>query len=211
MPWRVKKNPFLSLSITAKEEKKKTIGIIGTHAGVGVTYLGWILSMYLSQKKRKRTAYLELSGKNDFYYIQKKYCGDNPDWAEKRQFERKKLTCFCQVKEEDIGTIWNSGYDYIVVDFGSQIQKRQNEFLHCDEKIVLCSQSVWHKPYFEQFKHRIEYIPNYKEWNYFIMLGTKETAKQWGKKENIQFQPVPFLSEELGFYEEVEQLFRSLI
>ncbi|MEA4845753.1 MAG: hypothetical protein VB106_00805 [Clostridiaceae bacterium] len=123
-----------------KPVNQEIFGIIGTGRGVGVTHFTVMTAGYLGGVLRKRCAVLEWNSPGDFRNM-RKLCAK----------EQSKAGCF-QILESDyyeragIDTLLlckKSGYQAVIVDYGTVREGNLEEFLRCDRQFVLGSLSDW--------------------------------------------------------------------
>lgn len=167
-------------------EDQETIGIIGTGPGVGVTHLAVMTAGYLSGVMRKRCAVLEWNSHGDFLRM-RKMCGKEKD-----------LNGGCRILEADyyegagIDTLLlckKSGYQAVIVDYGTVSPGSLREFLRCDRQFVLGSLSEWQMEAFLEFegkKNKTE-----KSWETLVTFGSEEARKNMEKRLKIPVRRVP--------------------
>lgn len=186
--------------------EKKTIGIMGTLQGVGVTYTSILVGVHFSQILGKKTALLEMNDKNDFYEIQMMLDGKEES---RKEFRYGKLYFYRQVQEEEMGEIMNHNFDCIILDFGSQYKKHRNEFLKCNQKLIICSQTIWRQKYLSEFLAEYENVTEKSTWNYLAVFGKKRIFSVWNKK-NVRLQSIPFVADPFSLNLEIEKVFELL-
>lgn len=98
------------------------------------------------------------------------------------------------VKSEEIPTLMNRRYDYLILDMGSQNEADLSEFLRCNRKLVLGSLAPWkvqsYLAFFDQFHH----ICNVrKDFCYFSQWGSEKDNRTFSKAHHISMQNIPFI------------------
>lgn len=186
--------------------EKKTIGVMGTVQGVGTTYTSLLIGIHFSQILGKKTALLEMNQKNDFYELQ--LVLDEQDES-KKEFQFGNLYFYRQVQEGQMGEIMNHDFDCIILDFGSHYKKYKNEFLKCNQKLVLCSLTIWKQKYLMDFMTEYEDVQEGKGWNYLAIFGQKKLYSFCNSK-HIKFKSIPFVKDPFCLNLEIERVFEIL-
>lgn len=154
---------------------RETIGLIGTHHGVGVTHTGLMLAFYMGEELGKRTAILECNGHHDMSRIQNAY-----EWSveEAFSFTFQRITCYKEVTRNRIATIFGEDYECIILDFGTDLITNKEEFLRCHTKIVIGGRSEWDKQKLCDFVKASETIRGSDTWQYFIPQVSDQTKEK---------------------------------
>lgn len=167
-----------------KEPKKKTIGIMGSDRGVGVTHLALAIANFISIETGEKVILADLSGTKELKRI--KTAKDGTLYG---------AAYFPDVTNEQIPRLMNESYDYLVFDFGSDREKNFREFLRCERKIVTGSFSLWKRQAYDDFMQYAKYEKSYMEWDYCALFGIKkEDKKNFKKLYGVPVREVPFFS-----------------
>lgn len=169
-------------------ERKESIGILGVQSGVGVTHLGVAMMEYSLRYRRRRTAYVELSGNHEIEQLQ--------DLAGKKFHYPGHAMFFPNQSDRSPGEWLQSDCDTYIVDGGSDFYRSKNEFMRCDKKLVLMSLSPWKNQEVEQF---MTYIYEGEKWGSSVTLlahlGNKEDKKEFQKKYKIPIYCSPYIED----------------
>lgn len=166
-----------------------TIGVMGTHHGVGVTHTALALASFLRRSGR-RVAVVELSGQSalDCFGKQKESHGSPCSY--------KGLNVFPEADSLLAGTVRNGNYDYCILDLGCVQERRKQELFRCDVKLIVTDGAPWksekRKGPLEIFKE----IESLKGWwllvNFCENTVPADCRKLNVRTELLRFSPDPF-------------------
>lgn len=179
-----------------KLKEKISIGIIGIERGCGATHLAIALANYLQSGMGKKTAFIELSGKNEL-----------KEMIQKEGKGKKKLlgvSYFTDINTEKIPEIMNSKYEAFVLDLGSDYTAAREEFLRCDRKIVIGSISPWKIFAYEHFIKNVIVAENYESWEFLVLFANLSDKKKVQKRYEMHLASVPWI--ENPFYLKKEDI-----
>ena len=186
----MKRKPILlNKLIKGSQSSRKTIGLLGIHHGVGVTYTGMLLAFYMGEELGKKTAYLECNNHHDLSLIEPLYRWNSVD---KSCFVFRNITFYKDVRSEGIANIFNSDYECLILDFGIDMLNYRNEFLRCGTKIVISSQAEWNKQRFMRFIKSNETIRGNETWLNFIPYADNKMVKRMKAKCNRMFFSIQY-------------------
>lgn len=151
---------------------REVIGLIGTHHGAGVTYTGLMLAFYLGEELGKKIAYLECNRQKDMSLIQRAYEWSNEDEI---SFSYHQITCYREVKLDQIADILGEDYECVIVDFGTDFTGSRAEFIRCTRKIVIGGHSEWDQTKLREFAQAAQAIPGSETWMYLIPQANERT------------------------------------
>ncbi len=166
-----------------------TIGVLGAIPGVGGTHLSLMLGTYWSQFRGKRVAVTEQSEDRAL---------DRLCRARGAALSELGYFTYCHVDYyplsggQTLVEILSRPYDIVIVDFGHTYKAALNEFLRCQQKIVLCHLQEWR---IEGFSLLLEQIldPYIRQsLIYATCFYPKEYIKQAEKKWGVHFFEIPF-------------------
>lgn len=195
--------------MSRKTRGKKTaalevIGVIGTGRGVGVTHFAVMTAGYISGILRKQCAVLEWNSHGDFGNM-KKVC------TKEESMTRFKILETDYYEQAGIDTLLlckKSGYQVVIVDYGTIRDGNLEEFLRCDRQFVLGSLSEWQIKAFLEFEERGNRAE--KSWETLVAFGSEEARKNIQKRLKSPIQRVPVsvdafvvTSKTLGFYQKI--------
>lgn len=164
-----------------------TIGLIGCHPGCGVTHFAIALSSFCGSKLRKKTALLEMHGREELSAL---------NLTDKNTIHflchgADYYPCF---NSEKLPYLLNCGYEYFILDFGNIQEADRQEFLRCDRKLVLGSMVPWKIQSFEHF-----FTTSYNEeaigrgFTYLVQSGSYKNIVEFSKRHHITMQSIPFI------------------
>lgn len=189
--------------------QKTIIGVVGTHRSAGVTHLCIMLATYISDILGKRTAVLECNQHSDFAYIQQAYEG-NLKKAKCKEFIIYNVMYYKCVNEKEIADIMNDNYDYIIIDFGSDLDQYSNEFLRCNSKLIVGSLCDWKRHKFYSFLRKAENMNGYLKWQYLMLFGEKEEIKEVQHDLNIMVNSIPYEPDPFRISKVIMNLFQKI-
>jgi hypothetical protein len=206
----MRKRPKLLRSIygLGEQSNRKMIGLIGTHSGVGVTHTGLLLAGFLGNVLGRKTALVEMNTHKDFERIEEAYYGKEE--VTSRLFKINHVFYYKNAKQWETTDILNEYYEYIIFDFGSEMNKNQNEFLRCDKKIVISSLSDWKRNDLVQFIQNNQDRKGYSSWMYLFVFGQKRDLLDLRREVKVRarligYEPVPYIlsNETIGLFHSV--------
>lgn len=177
-------------------KEKVSIGIIGTGMGCGATHLAIALATYMQSGLGRRTAIIELSGKNEL-----------KDMIQKEGNKNQTLVGVHYFTDLGVGKmpeIMNSKYEVFVLDLGSDYALAREEFLRCDRKIVTGSISPWKVSAYEHFLKKVMETENITSWEFLILFANMSDKKKIQKKYGVQMISIPWI--ENPFYLKKEDM-----
>lgn len=184
----------------------RVIGIIGAGQHTGVTHTSVMLSVFLGAVAGKRTALAEYNDSG---------CFRQAGIILKNNFRSKyaaitKTVSIYGSSERDIADVISAGYDYVVIDFGSDWKKASSQFLMCSTKIVVGSTTWWKMHEFVGFLADIDGEHSRKNWIFLSAFSVKEGIRYLKKEFKINVRTIPFLADpmcldekSLGFFHEL--------
>ncbi len=200
---RTVKKVWKLLHSSKKPVNQEIIGIIGTGRGVGVTHFTVMTAGYLGGVLRKRCAVLEWNSHGDFRKM-RKLCAKEQFQAggfrilEADYYERAGINTLLLCKK--------SGYQAVIVDYGTVREGNLKEFLRCDRQFVLGSLSEWQMETFLEFERKGKKAE--KSWKTLVSFGSEEARKNAEKRLNIPISRIPVsvdvfavTGEIIGFYQ----------
>ncbi len=169
-----------------KPASQEVIGIIGTGRGVGVTHFTVMTAGFISGVLRKRCAVLEWNSHGDFLNMRRVCTKD------------KGTDGFFRILEADyyekagIDTLLlckKSGYQDLIVDYGTIKEGNLEEFLRCERQFVLGSLSEWQMKAFLEFEGRERKAE--KSWDTLIAFGSEQARKNMEKRLGFPVGRIP--------------------
>lgn len=136
------------------------------HRGAGVTSLCLAVSNFLANKQFSSVAYLEVNSTNEIHNLNTR--------NKTNHFKYLGIDFYSAVTLDDLSSLLQEKYDYLVLDFGVTNQYTNLEFMRCDLKLAICDLSSWHKSDLISFTHN--YLNNMRE--NIIFLGNPDKINQ---------------------------------
>lgn len=180
-----------------REKRRKytvTIGVSGADNKVGTTHLAIMLANYLSSKERYKVAVADMSTSASLSVLHGIYqdC-EKTSVPVAGSFQIHKVDYYSCVGQKDIANILQSGYEYVIMDFGRyDLPGLYYELLRCHMKILLGSCCEWQQQKFEHAIMLQEESEHAGDWNYAAFFGVDSVKKNLEKKFRIHVHRVPF-------------------
>jgi hypothetical protein len=192
-------------NLFSKVETPELIGIIGTGRGTGVTHFSVMTAGYLTGVMRMRCAVLEWNHHESFscmgaacFGVKK---GENP-------FRVLETDYFAKAGIDTLLLCKKSGYQAVIVDYGTAKEGNLEEFFRCSRQLVIGSLSEWQIGEFLEFEKRG--IKTEKSWNSLVSFGSEEARKSLEKRLKAPVRRIPFTidpfsvtAETISFYEQL--------
>lgn len=187
---------------------REVIGLIGIRAGTGVTYTGMMLSFYLGNELARKTAFVECSSHKDMELMQKVY-----EWnsEEDETFHFRNITCYKNVNPKRIADILGEDYEYVVIDFGSDLSVNREEFLRCSLKAVVGGRSEWDVLKLLTFISSHETLRCSDTWHYLIPQAADRMVTRLKKETHRRIWAVPYTEEPTRPNRSTKQFFKELL
>ena len=116
------------------------------------------------------------------------------------------------VKSDEIPALMNLGYDYLILDMGSQKEANLSEFLRCNRKLVLGSLAPWKVHTYLAFFDQFDSIYNVrKDFCYFSQWGSEKNNRTFSKANHISMQNVPFIQNPFRIEKQLFLFFDGLL
>ena len=192
------------------------IGIAGTSAGLGVTHLCITLANYTASKQRKKTACLELTDAKTFEQLGLSHLVHNKKWkdAANRYFTIHDVDYYPNVQKGELPLLINSGYEILILDFGTLNHTSLDELLRCDRKFLLCSHAPWRNSELSSCLSAFQTIHKMEFLLYLINYGSKLDLARLALDCSIpyeQLRSVPFLQNPFHIEKEWFSFFEKLL
>ena len=206
----MKQKPMLLQRLRKQEHGKgrEVIGLIGTHRGVGVTHTALMLTFYMGEECLRKTALLECNEHRDLRSIRDAY-----KWNKEREdaFSFHRITCYGEVNQDRIATIFNEDYECLILDFGMDFQANREELLRCSTKIIIGGLSEWDIPKLIAFNQAYEATPGSDSWLYFISRAKERTALRISREIGRKIDSVPYIEEPMIPSRITNQFFEKIL
>ena len=185
----------------------RTIALLGTKSGVGVTHTAIMLSHFLS--KNKKVALLELNSNNSFKELEQIINGKN---SVDDFFTYNKVDYYGSVNFTEFNKYHRDRYCYIIIDFGCYENLYDiDEYIRADNKLVIAHGIDWKIGETIRFYNNTrKYDPNCK-WNYLIPFLLKKDIKDISNEINNKIYTIPFNKNPFVINYEVKKVFGELV
>lgn len=171
-----------------KTQPTVTIGILGTGAAVGTTHLAFMLAVFLSSVMGRTTALVEHNDSQCFR--QAEIILRN---LKTRNISKiKKISIFKHTDDQELSKIIESGFEYVVVDFGKNFLEAKSLFYMCTSKMIVGSLSLWRIQEYVEFLVRREKEGARAHWAYLATSPIQEGQQYLKHKLGIRVQVIPF-------------------
>lgn len=206
----MKRKPILLKKLTRESRGRfrEVIGLIGTHAGAGVTHTGLMLAFYLGEELGRKTAFLECNNHRDMSLIQKAY-----EWSneEETSFCFRNITCFKNVLPDRVVDILGEDYEYVIIDFGTDLKGNRDEFLRCSMKAVVGGHSEWDVQKLLWFIKSYEILRGGEDWIYLIPQAGERLINRLKKETRCRICAIPYADDPTRPNRSTRQLFKEML
>lgn len=182
---------LLSRVKRSKSKGKRIIGIGGMQKGLGMTHTALMISTHLADIKREKTAYVELSQKNQIITLK-----DTFAWSQRSEtsLTHRNLTLYYNAGLPMLLQILQEDYQNLVLDFGTEaLEQYKEELFHCDLKLMLLSNAIWKKQEVKNFLSRVSNIYGAKDWDFLFPCISMEDKRELTKLFGIHTDVIPYL------------------
>ncbi|SFR62714.1 hypothetical protein [Anaeromicropila populeti] len=190
---------------------KKVIGVTGTHRGAGVTLFSVNMAVFLSQVCGLKIAVVEVNKHNDFLKIQMELSKDEKVKVTDEYFLFHSICFYKNVSQKSLPSLFNENYDSFILDLGSMETLLKDEFLRCNQKIVMCNLVEWKRDNLEHFMEAFKEIQEKKGWNFMVNLSGKEIVHELILEKGVLLQPVPVITDPFIISKEMSRLYYLLL
>ena len=169
-----------------KETGQEIIGIIGTGNSVGVTHFAVMTAGFLSGILRRRCAVLEWNSHGDFSRM-REVCAKEP--FQKGSFKLLETQYYENAGINTLLVCKKSGFQTVIVDYGTVGEDGFKEFLRCDRQFLLGSLSEWQMKAFLEFESKGNKAE--RSWETFLTFGSEEARKNMEKRLKRPVRRIP--------------------
>lgn len=168
----------------------QSIGVAGVQNNQGATRVCVQMGICFSKAFHARPELLEMNKSGDFGRLQKAIDGA----AKERMFEYQNVRFLKTVRKGEYGKVHSGEHYPCVMDFGRLFEEMEDEWLHCDRKIVLASGLEWSFPKLEEFIARFQKIPDFKRWIFLFPSLSAGEKREYRKQFGILAEKLPVFS-----------------
>lgn len=202
---KIVKRGWRSLIPFRKAAVPELIGIIGTGRGTGVTHFAVMTAGYLSGVMRMRCAVLEWNSHESIKRMGAVCSGEKRG---KDSFRVLETDYFSKAGIDTLLLCKKSGYQAVIVDYGTAEDGNLGEFFRCGRQLVIGSLSEWQISEFLEFEKRE--IKAERSWDSLVSFGSEEARKSLEKRLKVPVRRIPFsidpfsvTAETISFYEQL--------
>ncbi len=161
-------------------------GICGVGRSVGTTHLAVWSANYLASCCQKRTSVVEWSSHSDLIHLRL----DDKNAQAVRPFRLLEVDYYPQGEKEALSACIRSGYEEILIDFGSMRQEIRAEWFRCQVRILTASLSEWKLEAFLEFLAKEEELG--EGWICMAAFGSETIRREIEKQFRIPIERIPF-------------------
>lgn len=181
------------------------IGIVGTGRGTGVTHFAVMSAGYLTGVMRMRCAVLEWNHHESFSRMAAACSGEKKG---ENLFRVLETDYFGRAGIDTLLLCKKSGYQAVIVDYGTAAEGNLDEFFRCGRQLVIGSLSEWQIGAFLEFEKKG--MKAEKSWDSLVSFGSEEARKSMEKRLKVPVRRIPFstdpfsvTAETISFYEQL--------
>lgn len=151
-----------------------------------------MMGNFLSSKWNKKVAVVEINDSNTFQKIQDAYCEKGHVENFGTYFQLYGLMYYYHMSTSGFPSLYNLGYEYILLDFGSNYAKRRGELLRCQSKYIIGSFTDWRKKSFRDVIDNFLFEVGGNSFTYLSLFGDEKECNKWSRQYKIAVQSIPF-------------------
>jgi serine/threonine-protein kinase len=133
-----------------QKERAKVIAVLGVSRGVGVTHFSIQLAHYYA-RQRLKVGLIELNDHHHFEKILEAYEGRHYQKSNDTTFRLKGVDYHHNCPIDHLLNIYQSAYDYIILDIGDNVKPLEGEILRADRTFVVAKVSDWKREEIRSF------------------------------------------------------------
>ncbi|SDM14689.1 hypothetical protein SAMN05428961_11056 [Paenibacillus sp. OK060] len=185
---------------------KSVISVVGVEKGVGTTHSSILIANYLASHGYT-VKLLELSGNNEFVFIEKAYEGKNVNTRLSDEFEIEGVTYVKSTDDFEMADHLNSEHTHIVLDMGTyDTSEHIPEFHRASTQIVVASGSEWKQHYIKRFLS--SNLVDLERCIFMIPLVSKQSIVDIKKDhDGIRALDIPFHSDPFDSQDDTDEQF----
>lgn len=161
---------------------------MGAGSKAGATHLAVMLSVFLSAVAGARVALAEM---NDGGCFRQAGIILSNNFHLKYQKIKKLISIHTQSDGSEIAGLMSEGYDYVIIDFGSDFERNRQQFLMCGVKLVVGSLSWWKIHEYVGFAVQTEGEASRNKWKFLAVSAASEGIRYLKKEFGISVSGIP--------------------
>lgn len=166
----------------------KTIGILGSSRGEGVTTLCIAMANYLAEVMSARIAILECNDSKAFELMTLEVCCENCESG----YKIGKVNYFYDIELSAFLVAYAGNYDYVIIDFGNHMKGFRDNYHKLRHKIILGSALPYKSGFHRLLKNSIEGFGMPEEFLH-LLSGDAKSVKEYSAKCKINALPAPVI------------------
>ena len=191
-----------------------TIGITGCTAGVGVTHLAIALANLCGSKLGLKTACIEFHKRDELRFLMTE--ANLPFRQAKNScrsyFRIYDVDYYPNASSEELPSLLNQGYRYLILDMGNMEESNLPELLRCDKKIVIGSLAPWKIDKFRKSLNLLFQKSSSGEGFIYLMeTGNPKTLRTISATYHIIARSVPFIQNPFRIGKEFFSILQELL
>ncbi len=188
------------------QKESKKIALVGTKKSVGVTHIAILLAEFLNETVGANVAVIEM---NHHGHIEKM------EWEifgySRSIFSFHGVDYYKEMEYEKIGEVVQNPYEYLILDFGVQKKKNQEQIEQCDEKILIGNLNFWEWQEYIQAVSQFRKIFSGQKMNYVINFGNEKMVNRMRKVLKEKIWCLGYQALEMPVSEKIEEFFHTLL
>lgn len=195
-------------------KSRLTVGIIGCEPGAGATHLAVALANLCGSKLKKKTALLELHKRNEFSRLinEEGLPCKQISTADSASFHIHDVDYYGNVLPENLPSLLNQGYHYLILDMGSVHEADLTEFLRCDKKLVIGSLAPWKADNYRIFIQTIYHNFNLGEgFCYLTRTSSPKKLRDFSDTYHLLVHHVPSIENPFYIKKELFSILQELL
>lgn len=188
------------------QKESKKIALVGTKKGVGVTHVAILLAEFLNETVGANVAVIEMNHHGHMEKMEWEIFGYS-----RSVFSFHGVDYYKEMEYEKIGEVVQNSYEYLILDFGVQKKKNQEQIEQCDEKILIGSLNLWEWQEYIQAVYHLRKIFSGQKMNYVINFGNEKMANRMRKVLKEKIWCLGYQAIEMPVSEKIEEFFHTLL
>ena len=169
-----------------------------------MTHLSIALANYAAKWLNAKTALIELEGRGALAALSAAKDGN--------EFFYEGVTYFPEVSVQDLGMIYSMGFEYLILDLGTDSRASRAELMRCNGKLIVGSLCPWRKAGYYDYMKRLQETTGYRDMFTFLALfEDKIEIKRCRRTLKAQVQSVPFIADPVHVKDREADFLHTLI
>ncbi len=191
------------------QQTPEIIGIAGSGPSVGVTHMAILTANYCAGVLNQRTAVLEWNESGDFGGLERILSKKAVTDSRSGSFNIMGAFYYKKAGKDELLGCAASGFNAIVIDFGTFRSEIQDEFLRCDRRFLVGSVSEWKLDAFAGLASQTG--TDRRGWEFFSAFGSREALKMTEKLLGIRIRRIPIAGSAFAITEDILDFFGTFL